>query len=321
MRTFIAALIVVLAAGSAHAAGKVRVVASFSILADMTARIAGDRADVGALVGPGADAHVFQPSPSEAKQLAGADLVIINGLGFEGWMERLAEAAGYTGRVVVASTGIAPLAAHDGDHENHGHDGEHEDHDHDGHEAHETHDAHDHGDADPHAWQDVANALVYADNIAAGLCAADAEGCAAYRANAAAYKQELAALDEEIKARFAAIAPERRRVITSHEAFGYFARAYGVEMLAPVAVSTDAEPSASDIARLIRQIRQEGVTAMFVETISDARLLQRIAGDTGVAIGGEIYSDSLSHRDGPAPDYVSMMRYNAATIAGALAGS
>lgn len=296
------AAVMLLAAAPPAAAEGPRVVASFSILADMVRQVGGKRVRVTALVGPGGDVHVYQPSPGDTRVLAGADLLVVNGLGFEGWLGRLIAASGFTGPVAVASRGTTLIAA-DGDNDHAG-------------DADDRH-AHD-GDADPHAWQDLANARVYARNIAAALCAVDTGGCAGYRTNAAAYDARLAALDAELHAAFAALPPQRRRLVTSHDAFAHFARAYGVEMLAPGAASTDSEPSAADVARLIRQIREDGVRAIFVETISDPRLIEQIARETGVAIGGKLYSDTLSGAGGPAPTYLDMMRHNGETIRRAL---
>ena len=289
--------------GPAAAAEPLKVVASFSILADMTRTIGGDRVAVTSLVGPGGDPHVFQPSPQDARAVAEADLVIINGLGFEGWMDRLIEASGYDGPVVVASKEVVPLAA----------DGSHAD------EA-DAHDAHGHDVYDPHAWQDAGNAALYAAAICGALEDADPAGKATYTASATAYEATLTQIDGEIRARFAALPTDRRTVLTTHDAFGYFAHAYGLTFLAPQGLSTESEPSARDVAALIRQIRDEGVEAVFIEALSDDRLVRQIAQETGAIVGGELYADTLSAADGPASTYIAMMRHNAAAIATALAG-
>ena len=278
------------------AADKIPAVATFSILADMTARVGGDRVSVVALVGPQEDAHVFQPSPAAAAAVSKARIVISNGLGFEGWMDRLVSSAGYNGPVVVASTGVAVLNAADEDHESN-------------------------GGADPHAWQDMSNAVVYVENIRKGLCAADADGCETYAKNAETYTAEIAALQAKITTDLAALSSDKRKVITSHDAFGYFAKAYGVVFLAPVGISTDSEASAKDVARLIRQIRTEKVTALFVESISSTRLIEQIGRETGIKAGGVLYSDALSKADGPAATYLDMMRHNARELTRAMAGS
>jgi zinc/manganese transport system substrate-binding protein len=299
-------------------AAEVTAVASFSILGDMVARVGGERVAVTTIVGANADSHIYEPRPSDAAAVAAADIFFINGLGFEGWMDRFVEATGYTGPLVVASEGVtAHASAEHGEHEDH--DG-HDDHDdHDDHEDH-AHDEHGHGATDPHAWQDIANGVLYVGTIARGLCAVDAAGCPLYTANAAAYAAELTALDAAIREQIAAIPAERRRVITTHDAFGYFGDAYGVTFLAPEGISTDAEPSAADVARLIIQIRTEGVSALFVENMSDPRLVQQIADETGVTLGGELYADALSEPDGPAPTYLDMLRHNAGLLIPAMEG-
>jgi zinc/manganese transport system substrate-binding protein len=275
------------------------VVASFSILGDMTARVGGDRVAVTTLVGPDGDAHVYEPTPDDVRAVAAARLLVVNGLGFEGWMDRLAGASGYAGPVVVASKGVAPREIVE--------------------EEHADAEGHDHHGIDPHAWQDVANAVTYVRNIAAGLDAADPAGKATYDANAAAYVAELEALDAEVRAALATLPAERRKIITSHDAFGYFGAAYGLRLSAPEGISTEAEASAADVAALIRQIRADAVPAIFVENIKDRRLIDQIAAESGAAVGGELYTDALSDKDGPAPTYVEMIRHNAKTLTEALA--
>ena len=279
--------------GHTVAAETLDVVASFSILGDLTQRIGGERVQVHTLVAQESDAHVYQPTPADAKTLAQAKLVIVNGFGFEGWIDRLVKSSGYKGRVLTASAGINTLKRP----------GQH---DHD-------------GEVDPHAWQDLSNALRYIDNIAQALSEADPVGKAAYQANATTYKQEIATLDGELRQSFNTIPAERRKVVTSHDAFGYFSRAYGISFISPVGVNTDAEPSAADVGRIIKQIRREKIPAVFIESFSDPRLLERIRQESGARIGGTLYSDSLSKANGPASTYLDMMRYNAKTLATALA--
>jgi zinc/manganese transport system substrate-binding protein len=294
----------------------VPVVATFSILADLVARVGGDAVVVTSLVPPGADVHVFRPGPNHAKQIAAAALVVANGLDFEGWMERLVRSSGYRGPVMVASAGIEPLRLAGGHvhgklAEGHGSKpGQHDDRDHGAGAGARA--------VDPHAWQSVPNAQRYVANIADALCRARAEACSAFRDNARRYSAMLDALDREIRDTLAAVPPERRKVVTSHAAFSYFGREYGVRFLAPVGASTDAEPSAAAVSRLIRLIRAEGVRAYFIEGTSDARLLARIREETGGAEAGRLYSDSLSAADGPAPTYEAMMRFNARAIRSAL---
>jgi zinc/manganese transport system substrate-binding protein len=272
-----------------------KVVASFSILGELAREVGGDRVELHTLVGPDGDAHVYQPTPADAKTIAQADLVIVNGLGFEGWIDRLIKSSGYRGPVLVASTGIKTLKLK---HDEHGH----------GHD----------GNVDPHAWQDLANALRYVDNIAQALTNADPAGHSAYLTNAAKYKQAIAALDGELKNTFNAIAKEKRKVVTTHDAFGYFSRAYGIAFISPVGINTDAEASAADVGRIIKQIRREKIPAVFMENISDPRLLERIRQESGARVGGVLYSDSLSKADGPAATYLELMRHNAKTLASAL---
>lgn len=287
----------------------IKAVASFSILGDMVRQVGGDRVAVEVLVGPGSDAHVFQPTPSQAKLVGQAQIVFSNGLGFEGWMSRLLDTAHYKGQHIVATRqGITPLETE-------------EDEDHHGHEAHKKgHDDHGHADVDPHAWQSVPNAMAYASTIAEGLCAVDAAGCSSYQSNATRYRAELKALDTDIRAKWAAIPAAKRKVITSHDAFGYYALAYGVTFLSPQGVNTDSEPSAKGVGQLIRQIKKENIKALFVESISDPRLIAQIGRETGVKPAGELYSDSLSDANGPAATYIGMMRHNSVALTGAIPG-
>lgn len=289
MRTLLLAALACLLAVPALAADRVKAVASFSILGDLTERIGGERVEVVTLVGANGDGHVYQPTPADARALAGAEVLVVNGLGFEGWMDRLIASSGYAGPVVVAARAVTPRAMDGG------------------------------GQAvDPHAWQDLGNARLYAEAIAAGLSGADPEGAEAYRANLAAWLEDLAATEAEVRALVASLPEDRRKVITSHDAFGYFAEAYGLRFIAPQGVSTEAEASAATVAALIRQIRQEGVRALFVENISDRRLIEQIARETGATIGGTLYSDALSEPDGPAPTYLDMVRHNLRTLGAAL---
>ncbi len=292
-----------------------KVVASFSILGDMVARIGGPAVSVRTLVGPGGDAHVFEPSPSDARAMAEADLVIINGLGFEGWIERLVKASGYAGPLAAASADVRPRSLADAE----GHDP------HAGHDAHDAHDAHHSGHKthqdtegrDPHAWQDIANGRLYVQAITRALIAAAPADAATFAANARAYDAELAELDAWVRQSIAEIPPEKRRVITSHDAFGYLAAAYGIAFLAPVGLSSEAEASAGSLAALIRQMRTEGIKALFVESIIDPRLIAMLAREAGVPPGEPLYSDALSAPGAGADTYVAMFRHNiTALVAG-----
>ena len=286
----------------AQAPAPVPVVATFSILGDIVQQVGGERVQVRVLVGPEADAHVFQSKPADARAVAAAQLLVVNGLGYEGWLERLLRNANYRGERVRVTDGIEPLPARDG----HDHD-----HDHGAKGGHRHGHGHDHGEHDPHAWQDVRHVIHYTQRIADALCRVDAAGCESYRQRAQTYTQTLQALDAEIRAAWAPIPPEQRKVVTSHDAFRYYGHAYGVRFLPAQGVSTTSEPSAAGVARLIRQIRAEGVRAIFVERLTDPRLVQRVAQEAGVTPSTvPLYSDALSNPNGPAPDYVSLMRHN-----------
>lgn len=280
----------------------VPVVATFSILGDLVREVGGDRVAVSTLVGPDGDGHVYSPTPSDARRLSEARVAVTNGLSFEGWISRLVKSSGTKATVVEASSGIKPLAGDD----DHGHDH--------GHKKTE----HSHGNVDPHAWQSVPNVKTYVANIRAALIAADPAGQAAYEANATAYLAKLDVLDAQIRAAIANLPPERRKVITTHDAFAYFEAAYGLDFIAPQGVSTEAEASAKDVARIIRQMKTEKIGAVFLENVSDPRLTQQIARETGARIGGKLYSDALSPADGPAGTYIEMMRHNIRILTEAL---
>ncbi len=271
-----------------------KTVATFSILGDMLRHVGGDRIQVKTLVGAGGDAHVYRPTPSDARTVADADVVLVNGLGFEGWIDRLITSSGFMGTKIVASTGITPLTIAD-ESEREGAPG-----------------------IDPHAWQSLANGAIYVQNIIRGLTAADPAGAATYAANGRRYLAEIAALDAEVRAAISGLPADHRTIVTSHNAFAYFGAAYGLRILAPEGVSTEAEASAQDVARLIRQIRAENIPAVFIETITDPRLIERIRKETGAVLGGTLYTDALSGPDGPAPSYLHMFRYNTKTLAAAL---
>lgn len=283
----------------AQPAAPKRVVASFSILADMIQRVGESRVTVRALAGPDQDLHGFEPRPSDIQAVAQADIMVINGLGLEGWAERIAAAAGFKGTAIVASRGIAALKA--------GHK-----------DTPRQSGAHNHGAFDPHAWQDVAIARRYVGNIRDGLIAADPANTAAYAVAAARYSTELDALDAEIHALFAPIPRSRRRVVTSHEAFAYFADAYDLDMLAVSGKWRDAEPSARELAALAAQVKRQDIRALFLENAGNGAGLRALASETGTTIGGRLYADALSRPTGPAATYVAMMRHNAGTIAAAL---
>lgn len=300
-----AALVLAATPSFAQTADKLPVVASFSILGDFVKNVGGDRVAVTTIVGPNGDSHVYQPTPADAKKIAGAKLVFVNGLGFEGWMDRLIKASGSKATVVVATKGITPRERTASEPQ------EDDDHDHKG-------KGHSHGAVDPHAWQSVANAKVYVSNIRDALIAADPVGKAEYTANADAYLAKLNALEADVKATVAAIPANRRTIITSHDAFGYFGDAYGLKLLAPEGVSTETEASAKDVGRIIRQIKAQKVPAVFLENVTNPRLVDRIAKESGAKVGGTLYSDALSDDKGAAPTYIDMMRSNLKELSSAL---
>ena len=280
------------ASGPAPAQEKPVAIATFSILADLTQRVAGDHAQVLTLVGPNGDTHVFEPGPKESAELARADLLVANGLGFEPWLERLEDASGFKGKVVVASDGVTPLAAEA--------EPEGEEHEEEGHQG-----------VDPHAFQDLANAQIYVANLAKGLAEVAPDHAADFKANADKLIAEIAALDQQLKVDFAAIPQERRRILTSHDAFHYFGSAYGIAFVSVQGLSTEAEPTAADLVNVVRQARDGHLSAIFLENMSDPRLAETVAQESGVRVGGELYADALSEAEGPAPDYLSLVRYNA----------
>ena len=281
----------------ASAQDKVKVVTTFSILADFVKNVGGDRVEITSLVPVNGDAHVYAPSPADAKKLADAKVVFTNGLGFEGWIPRLVKSSATKAAVIVATKGVKPRKSEEKGH-GHGH----------GHDA----------DADPHAWQSVANAKIYVANIRDALVAADPAGKATYEANAAAYAGKLDVLEAEVKGQVGNIPADRRRIITTHDSFGYFKAAYGLDFIAPQGVSTESEASAKDVAKIITQIKKQKIPAVFLENVSDPRLLERIAAETGAKVGGTLYSDALTDEKGKAPTYIDMMKHNIRAFSAAL---
>jgi zinc/manganese transport system substrate-binding protein len=272
------------------------VVASFSILGDLVRQVGGDRVDVSTLVGPNGDAHVFQPAPADVQKVRGARVLVLNGLGLEGWMTRLQQSSGFKGVVVTASDGVKAQTMED-----------------------------EHGGTrritDPHAWQNLANGKIYVRNIEQALEKADPDGAEIYAGRAAKLIAAIDELDPQVRAAIDAVPKDRRKIITSHDAFGYFGTAYGMQFIAPTGVSTESEPSARDVANIIRQIRAQHIPAIFLENISDPRMLERISKESGAIVGGTLYSDALSPADGPAGTYLDMFRHNVATLTKALAPS
>lgn len=305
---------------SAQAQESVPVVATFSILGDMVEQVGGDAVTVTTLVGRNGDSHVYQPTPADAKAVKRASLLFTNGLEFEGWLERLAEAAEFSGETVVSTDGLELIPMeeehHDDEEVHHDDDGEEEEHHDDEDEDDQGH--HDHGEFDPHGWLSLQNAIVYVDNITAALAKTTPANATMFYQNRADYIAQIELLDKQIKEQFAALPESARTVVTSHDAFQYFARDYGLTFLAPQGISTESEASARDVAELIKQVRAEGISAVFVENVADPRLLRQIAQETGSTIGGELFPGALSQVDGPASTYLELMRHNATTIATAL---
>ncbi len=280
-----------LALSSQMAAAKtLNVVASFTVLADMAKQVGGDHVKVTSLVGPDGDPHSFEPSPKDSVALRNADVVIVSGLGMEGWMDRLVTASGYKGKVIVASQGINTRSMEE--------DGK--------------------SITDPHAWNSAANGAIYAENISAALVAADPQDAATIRKSGDSYAARLKQLDSWAKKRFADVPQAKRKVLTSHDAFGYFGEAYGVTFLAPVGFSTEAQASASDVASLIKQLKDEHISTYFIENQTDPRLVKQIASATGAKPGGELYPEALSGPGGPASTYEKAFKHNVNTIANSM---
>jgi zinc/manganese transport system substrate-binding protein len=291
---FLLSLGLIVGAASADAA-PLKVVASFTVLGDLTQQIGGDDVAVTTLVGADGDTHVYQPTPNDAKALKEADLIVVNGLGFEGWMSRLIESSGTKAPVVTASQGIAKTLTIKEEE--------------DGHDEHkEGH--HHHGGTDPHAWQSLTNGRVYVKNIAAALQKADPANSKDYAERASKLDAELAALDAWVKKEIARVPAEKRRVITTHDAFGYFADAYQVTFLAPTGFSTEDEPSAKEIKTLVKQVKSGQTRALFFETMSNPNVIQQLATEADAVVGPALYADALSPADGPAPTYQKMFEYN-----------
>ncbi|KLK90393.1 metal ABC transporter substrate-binding protein [Microvirga vignae] len=284
---------------AAQTSEKLKVVATFSILGDLVRHVGGERVDLTTFVGPNGDAHVYSPTPADGRRLTEAKIVFTNGLKFEGWIDRLVKSSGTKAATIEVSRGLKPLEGEEEHGHNHGHD-------------------HGHEGVDPHAWQNIGNAKIYVANIRDALIAADTAGSAAYEANAADYLAKLEVLEAELKDLVAKIPADRRKIITSHDAFRYFEDAYGIDFVSPQGVSTEAEASAKDVARIIQQIKREKISAVFVENVSDARLMERIAKETGAKIGERVYSDALSDSNGPAGTYIDMMRHNIRAFSAAL---
>ncbi len=278
-----------------------KVVATFSILGDMVSNVGGNKVAVTVLVGPDADTHTYQPTPADARAVAEAKLLVTNGLGLEGWLDRLRGAAKSSATVVVASSGIKPLTMEEEEDEKAAASGQ-------------PKPGKPRRINDPHAWQSLSNGQIYVANIVKGLAAADPANAEFYKQNGAAYARQLAALDSQVKETLADVPKAKRRVITTHDAFQYYGKAYGVAFIAPLGISTENEPSAGDVAKLERQIKREKIKALFLENVTNGRLIGQIAKDTGAVVGPPLFSDALSKPDEPASTYVKMFEHNTQTL-------
>jgi len=285
----VAIVAITLYASASLAKDRIKIVASFSILGNMVEQVVGDHADVTTIVGPDADAHVYQPSAADARAVANADIIFVNGLGFETWSDTLIVESGTNASVHVATAGVKIVTVD--------------------------------GSTDPHAWNSLSNGVVYVNNIASTLSEKMPTKADMIEANRAAYVDKLLALDIATKATLANLPANKRTVVTAHDAFGYLADAYGMIFLAPVGIDTDAEPSAQELAVLIDQLKADGAAALFVENITSPALVQQLADETGLTIGGRLFSDALSERGGPATSYLAMFEYNLETLLTALEGN
>ena len=265
------------------ASAKIKVVSTFSILGDMVQNIGGNNIELTTLVGANGDGHVYEPTPADAKSVAAADVVFVNGLGFEGWIDRLVKASGYKGKVIIATEGIKELKFE--------------------------------GELDPHAWQDLSNGRIYIKNIKNALTDVDPKNSNLYKKNFIAYDKILETMDKLTKDKFADIPKKNRKVITSHDAFLYFGRAYGIDFRSPVGVTTESEPSAGELAELITEMRKDNIKALFAENITDPRLIKQLAKEVNAQIGGTLYSDALSDNSEPANTYINMFKYNVNELA------
>ena len=284
--TLVGATVISFISGACFAEDRLKIVASFSILGDMVQQVVGEHANVTTIVGPDADAHVYQPSVADARAVADADVIFVNGLGFETWSETLIAESGTDASVHVATQGVKIVKVD--------------------------------GETDPHAWNSLSNGVVYVNNIAAVLSNKIPEKADIIETNRATYANTLMALDTSTKTKLSQLPAEKRTVVTAHDAFGYLADAYDMTFLAPVGIDTDAEPSAQELAVLIDQLKADGAAALFVENITSPALVQQIADETGLTIGGRLFSDALSERGGPATSYLAMFEHNLNTLLTAL---
>ena len=286
------AFVLALSVSASASAAPIKAVTSITIIADMVHEVGGDLVQVQSIVGPNGDAHSYEAKPQDSKTLNEAQIVFVNGLGLDPWIEKLTTSSGFKGPLAVVTKGIKTHRF-----------------DEDGKQV-----------VDPHAWQDLSNGRIYVTNIAKVLCEVDAADCPTFNTNASAYNAKLAAMDAELKVKFAAVPEANRQVVTTHDAFGYFAKAYGLRFLAPEGFATEGEPSAAAIAKLVVQIKRDNIKALFFENMSDNRVIEAIAAETGVRAGPPLYADALSKPDEPGTTYLQMFKYNTNTLLKALAG-
>jgi zinc/manganese transport system substrate-binding protein len=302
MLRFIIALAILLAVGPVRAADGITVVATFSVIGDMLANLGGDRLNVKTLVGPGSDCELYQPTAADVGTVATARAVFINDLNeeFEPWLEPLLKQAHFKGAKVVVSRGVRTLTAE---------------------EEHPVSGRQLPAAIDQHAWLDPRNGIIYVRNIAAVLARLDPAGAADYRANAAAYTKQIQATDDWARQEIAAVPAAKRRALASHDSLQYIANAYGITLLAVNGWTNKSEPSAAELAKLARQIRAEHVKALFLDSITDPRSMQRIAAEAGAVIGGTLYGDSLSPAPGEADSYIKMLRHDISTLKASMLGN
>ena len=296
-RSFLLALgaAALLLAGPARPAERIPVVATFSVIGDMLARVGGDHVDIKTIVGPGGDCELYQATAADVATVAAARAVFLNDLNeeFEPWLEPLLKQAAFKGLKVVVSRGVRTLAAE-------------EEHPVSGRMLPET--------VDQHAWLDPRNGVVYVRNIAAALARLDPANAADYRTRAAAYAKEIEAVDDWARQQIAEVPAVKRRALTSHDSLQYIASAYGIKLLSVNGWTNNSEPSAAQLAKLAEQVRDSHVKALFLDSITDPRGMERIAGETGAVIGGTMYGDSLSPAGGEADSYLNMLRHDVATL-------
>lgn len=286
------------------AAGKPAVLAAETFLADIVRNVAGDRMTVEALIPLGVDPHSFEPTPQDVRRVADSKIFVVNGAGFEAFLDSLLNNAGGTRTVIEASEGLTTREPQEGEHP----------------EGEEEHGEDEHAEGDPHFWLDPNNVVKYAENLRDGLTAIDPAGKDAYAANAAAYIAKLKDLDVWTREQVGQIPPARRLLVTNHESFGYFADRYGFRVVGAVvpSVSSAASPSAQQLAALADQVKATGAPAVFLETGANAQLAEQLAAETGIKVVTGLLTHSITAPDGAAPDYLGMMRYNVNAIVGAL---